>query len=73
MLNSVEHAKSFITSGPVAFTTIYVPDRRIAQEQEIPVSIPGPATFIFPSDDSRRAVISYWRKNVPLLMRAKDR
>ena len=38
---------------------------RLTQELEIPGSIPGPATyFISPSAESRRAVVSYWRKYV---------
>ena len=31
---------------------------RLTQEPEVPGSIPGPATFA----DSRRVVVSYWRK-----------
>ena len=37
---------------------------RLTQEPEVLVSIPGPATFVSPSADSRRAVVSYWRKYV---------
>ena len=37
----------------------------LTQEPEVPGSIPGPATtFVSPSTDSRRAVVSYWRKYV---------
>ena len=34
---------------------------RLTQEPEVPGSIPG---FVSPSANSRRAVVSYWRKNV---------
>ena len=37
----------------------------LTQEPEVPGSIPGPATtFVSPSADSRRAIVSYWRKYV---------
>ena len=37
----------------------------LTQELEVPVSLPSLAhTFISPSTDSRRAVVSYWRKSV---------
>ena len=36
---------------------------RLTPEPETPGSIPGPATsFVSPFVDSRRAVVSYWRK-----------
>ena len=36
---------------------------RLTQESEVPGSIPGPAnTFVSPSADTRRAVVSYWLK-----------
>ena len=31
---------------------------RLTQEPEVPGSIPGPATFVSPSADSKRAVVS---------------
>ena len=38
---------------------------RLTHEPEIRGSIPGPATyFVSPSTDSRRAVVSFWRKYV---------
>ena len=38
-------------------------EARLTQESEVPGSIPGlPHTFVSPSANSRRAVISYWRK-----------
>ena len=38
---------------------------RLIQGAEVPGSIPGPAhNLVFPSADSRRAVVSYWRKYV---------
>ena len=37
----------------------------LTHKPEVPRPIPGPATtFVSPSDDSRRAVVSYWRKYV---------
>ena len=36
----------------------------LTQEPEVPGGIPGSATFVPPSADSRRAVVSYWRKYV---------
>ena len=36
----------------------------LTQEPEVPGSIPNPATFVSPSADSRRAVVSYWQKCV---------
>ena len=41
----------------------------LTQEQEVPGSIPGPTlTFVSPSAGSRRAVVSYWRKYVHLVL-----
>ena len=38
---------------------------RLTQEPEVPGSIHGPATYCrSPSADSRRAIVSYWRKCV---------
>ena len=37
----------------------------LTQEPEVPGSIlVGPHTFVSPSADSRRAVVSYWQKHV---------
>ena len=38
----------------------------LTQKPEVPGLIPGPATYfrLTPSTDSRRAVVSYWRKYV---------
>ena len=36
----------------------------LTQEPEVPGGIPGSATFVPPSADSRRAVVSYWGKYV---------
>ena len=41
---------------------------RRTQEPEVPGSIPGPATSVSPSADSRRAVVSYWQKYVHLVL-----
>ena len=48
-----------------------LPDRveqsvaRLTQEAEVPGSIPNPVhTFVSPSTNSRKAVVSYWRKYV---------
>ena len=40
---------------------------RPTQEPEAPKSIDGPAVY-FPFSDSRRAVVSYWRKYVHLVL-----
>ena len=37
---------------------------RLTREPEVLGSIPGPATYFRFSADSRRAVVSYWRKYV---------
>ena len=38
---------------------------RLTQEPEVPISIPvRPHTYDSPSADSKRVVVSYWRKNV---------
>ena len=38
---------------------------RLTQEPKVLAFIPGPAhTFVSPSADSRRTVVSYWRKYV---------
>ena len=43
----------------------------LTQETEVPGLIPGPAiSLIFLSADSRRAVVSYWREDVHLVMRS---
>ena len=41
---------------------------RLTQEPEVPGSIPGPATFVSLSADSRRVVVSCWRKYVHLVL-----
>ena len=41
----------------------------LAQEQEVPGSVPCQvAYFVPPSADSRRAVVNYWRKFVHLVL-----
>ena len=41
---------------------------RLAQEPEVSGSIPGPAAFVSASADSRRAVVSYWRKYLHIVL-----
>ena len=37
---------------------------QLTRKSEVPGTIPGLATFVSPSSDSRGAVVSYWRKYV---------
>ena len=37
---------------------------RLTQEPQVPALIPSPATFVSPSTNSRKAVVSYWLKYV---------
>ena len=45
---------------------------RLAQEPEVSGSIPGPATFVSPSADSSRAVVSYWQKHLPIVLQCSS-
>ena len=40
----------------------------LTEEPEVMGSISGPAIFVSPSADSKRAVVSYWRKYVHLVL-----